>query len=768
MKGTNKTMVQRASVIAINSALSALALGSAGVQAAEGEAAVRELTEPSSTIEVGAGYVNRASRKFGEYNGLDNKGVYPIGEFDLRGGDPYDSDGSWRWRARGLDLGLRTRELSLDLGQQGRFRITGGYSESLRTQWDGYVTPYGGGGSTALTLGNYPAASARGATGATSWNNIQNAAPAAAILARLSSFDIETQRNRVELGFGLNLTPEYEVKASIRHETKDGTKLTGAAFGGFRGAFLPEPIDYVTDQIEASIGYAGKALHWQVGYFGSVFKNDVNVWTAANPFAGNALATAAADRIYLGSMPDNEFHQLNLSGGYKFSPTTRLTLAAGYGRGTQNAAYAITPGTGFVPVGSLNGEVIRSNIDAKLTMRPVTGLNLALAYKYDDRDNRTASNGYAHGEADAPTTIPNPIPANSSLLHVNEPLSRRLQQISFDADYQVARGQAVKAAYEWQQIRRECGGPETDCFDTATTRENTLRIEYRNNMSPTLTGRLGYAYSDRTTSEYSDPSPSAGARRSFLAPRQRDKIRSAISFVPAEALSLQASIDYNRDRYTDTRYGLKDSHSWAANFDVAYAIGDDTSLTAFYSYEDLRNRIDGNAATVPGTAPAPATCGTILGTTQPVNAARDPCRDWFMTGSDKVHTFGIGFVHKGLLGGRMELKGDLVYTEAKSPVDLTGATYYSDGTNLIYVPATSFPNATSKMIDLRLSAKYALSPASAIRVGYQYRRLSGEDWQWDAYRDAGITAVQAFVGTGIQAPHYDVHAIGVAYMHSFR
>ncbi len=110
MKTKNESFAVRASVIAVQSALVALAAMSAA-QAAEADDAARRLTQPTNVIEVGAGYVSDDSAKFGEYNGLSNKGIYGIFNFDLRGGGDYDSGDATRWRATGTDLGLETRDI---------------------------------------------------------------------------------------------------------------------------------------------------------------------------------------------------------------------------------------------------------------------------------------------------------------------------------------------------------------------------------------------------------------------------------------------------------------------------------------------------------------------------------------------------------------------------------------------------------------------------------------------------------------------------------
>jgi len=139
----------RASVGASAGALATLALG---MPAQAAGTSVAELTEPASTVEAGVGSVSRSSFKFGEYNGLQDRGPFAIGNLDLRGGGRYDSDDTSRWAIQGRDLGLDTRSLSLDYGKQGRFRFGIGYDELRRNYSDSYQTPYLGVGSSNFVL----------------------------------------------------------------------------------------------------------------------------------------------------------------------------------------------------------------------------------------------------------------------------------------------------------------------------------------------------------------------------------------------------------------------------------------------------------------------------------------------------------------------------------------------------------------------------------------------------------------------------------------
>ena len=94
--------------------------------------------------------------------------------------------------------------------------------------------------------------------------------------------------------------------------------------------------------------------------------------------------------------PSNNFQQLNLNGGYALAAKTKLTGGLSYARNTQNDPFVydsymmITP-----PVSnSLNGLVVNTHADLKLVDQTTNDLALSAGIKYDQRDNRTASNLY--------------------------------------------------------------------------------------------------------------------------------------------------------------------------------------------------------------------------------------------------------------------------------------------------------------------------------------------------------------------------------------
>ncbi len=801
MRSLQSRFTMRSLATAVHAALAALALGP-GVAAAE-EDEVIDLTRPVSSVEVGALNVSKDSAKFGEYSGLNEKGGYAIGNFQLYGRG--DEASAFRWRLFGSNLGLDSRSVQGDAGNQGRWRVTFGYDQLPRNYTDEYVTLWRGGGSSELRLPDgYPAAatrlSATNSAGAllANWNNIQSpnatatstgGGPAFVIPANLERFDVGTERKRGNAGVSVVLGPGWEFRAGVKHEEKDGTKLTGVNIGRFSGvsALLPEPISSTTDQFEAAFAFAGKQGHFNVGYYGSLFRNDIGLWTVENPGANNAVLNNVAR---LQSYPDNQLHQLNFSGGWKFSPATRLLVSGAWSRMTQNDDFIANPvgATWVVPEASSHAKVINTNLLARVTSQLTKDLNLLAAVRYDDRKNKTPIEEFFTTGGDT---------AGASTRFENEPINRRLQQVNLEADYRLGRGQGVRGEYEWQEIKRSSSAEESP-FRADRTRENTLRAVYRNSLSESVTGRISYAYSERRVSEYipgnprpeSPPAPLpaadpllAGFEQFFLADRDRHKLRSAVNFQANDAVSVQGTLDYNRDTYPSSQYGLKESKSWVFGVDSALAVNERLSFNVFYTYEDMKMQLDSLAIArgvttttlVPHVSGPPCAPYTNAAGTLPDDYFTDPCRQWTESQGDKIHTLGVGARYRGLLAGRLELSGELAYSKAKTPIAVMGGTYYNtavpnSSTGNVFVAAESFQDITSEFTQLRLTGTYALDKRSAVRVMYMYGRLKSSDWAYDAYANSilGVLAVQNYIGPGITSPNYNVNVIGVSYIYRFR
>ena len=208
----------------------------------------------SGTVDVGGGYVSDSSSKFGEYNGLNKKGGFFIGDFSAR----YRGEDAAYWNVDASNLGLDSRSLNAEGGKQGKSKLMLKYEELPHFISDSAQTPFIGNGGASLKLpAGFPASTT-------------TLMPLASTLRQV---DLETQRK--ELGVGGSWTPacawEYAVK--FRHETHEGTIGTAGAFF-VTASQLVRPVDYVTDQMDASASYAGTRLQAKLAYYGSRFSNN--------------------------------------------------------------------------------------------------------------------------------------------------------------------------------------------------------------------------------------------------------------------------------------------------------------------------------------------------------------------------------------------------------------------------------------------------------------------------------------------------------------
>lgn len=529
MKTNQEKFSRHLLVVAIQSAL---LLGASTAAFADDEIdPVLAMTRPGNYVEVGMIYISDDSTKFGEYNGLADKGFYGSLDFLLSGGGFYDSEDASRWTITGTDLGLDSRELTAEVGVQGKYRLTFGYDELRHNQNEGYQTPYLGVGSDNLTLpGNWlqPRVPHVNATGV-NFRGLSPAAsqgpalingvltqPTAAQLAIMQDIvnsdvpafrnvDLGTKRQRIDGGFSYQLTPAWSVKVSAQNENKDGLRAQNSVTNLVRefAAVLPEAVDSTTQQYNMSVNYVANQAHMEFSYYGSLYDNDVKsmTWQDINDLTKTST---------MSTTPSNEFHQFNFTGGYRFAPQTNLVFNAGYATATQDDTFLNDPALPLgLPVTSLDGEVVTTSFNAKLTTRPTDGLNLIFGYKYDDRDNNTAVERYIfqdinEARASAASAFnavlglaPNTLGSNINI-YENRPYSKTLNQFDASADYNIAPGHSLRAAYQYQQIERDCSGSWINCADAPKTEDNIGLIEWRATISNTVHSTMTYTYSDRS------------------------------------------------------------------------------------------------------------------------------------------------------------------------------------------------------------------------------------------------------------------------------
>jgi len=577
------TLTVRASVAVVRGGLIAMALA-ACAGSAEAQSTQKPTPKPTGTVEVGVGDVSQGSYKAGEYNGLQNKGIFVVGNLDLRGGPSYDGASGVRWRIKGTDLGLETRSLSAQVGVQGRFRFTFGYDELRKNRSDSYQTPYSGAGTNVLTLpATWQVPTVAGSSGGNTAVNVVSArglvktiggasyistatnsptmgalltpnatqlaqvyAAADADLPTFHTVDLFTTRTRFDAGVNLIFNERWGFDASVRPEHKDGMKPMGTvsrSTGGDISTVIPDLINTDTDQINVSLNFKGKKSFAQAGYYGSFFKNNVPFMSWQN-WATGPTGTGTLNTI--SSTPGNQFNQFSVTGGINLSSTTKLVATGSYARNAQNDAFVTDATTVVVPVTSLNGLVVTTAFNVKLTARPAKSLSLIAAYKFDDRDNRTPVRIYQYADAGEVATPSIQFPAGpnnpygailAQNANANRPYSRRVNQVNLDADYALAKGQWIKGSYQFEKIDRSCTGTWIACVDVPTTNEHTLRADWRAHAGERVTARVGYAYSMRSAPNYNENAFLALVPYANVSPVGASAGVTALSFMTANGWS---------------------------------------------------------------------------------------------------------------------------------------------------------------------------------------------------------------------------------------
>ncbi len=351
-------------------------------------------------------------------------------------------------------------------------------------------------------------------------------------LADFQSITLSTKRQKQSYSASYELSTRWSVNVGMQREDKKGLKPLGvvnSSNGGYaaeNSVIIPQVIDTTTDQYTAAVNFKGEKSFLSLAYFGAMFENRAKAMTLDNPY-GTGTYNGVTQTGYgissatISAEPDSRFNQFRLTGGYDLGATTRLVADAAYSRNGQNSSYVLDAGmfatpTGaagaavnngtVVPTNSANGLVVNRSLDLKLTARPLAALSLDAAYKYDDRDNQTPVNTYAWYDAGVKmfgtpgsvlngATIPG-IPTGTGLyggvnIVANRPYSKKVNDLSADADYTVLRGHAVKVGLEWQSIDRSCTGTWIDCAAADTSRETTGRLEYRYRPGGDFSGRIG-------------------------------------------------------------------------------------------------------------------------------------------------------------------------------------------------------------------------------------------------------------------------------------
>ena len=679
----------------IFSALGALATASASLAAAVDTSAWKCSAcpfekGPSGTVEVGLGNVSDESAKFTDMSGLE-KGSYLV----LGGSARLRDESGFFGSLSASELGLDTRSLSGQLGQEGLFTARLSYDKLPRRFADGAATPYLGNGGNLLTL---PAGYPRDTTGLMP------------LATTLQPLQLGYDRSRVDGGLRWIGGEHWTYRVNARRDERNGTRPGAGAFFATT-AQLAVPLDHVTNQIEVSASYVGQPLQATLSYQLSNFRNGQAALSFANPFT----PVAGASRGQLALAPDNEFHQLAASVGYDLNAMFRASADIAVGRMTQNAAYlplTLTPGLAAslpaLPASSLDGRADTFNAALRVTIvPPIEGLRLNASYTRDVRDSDNVAQSFPAVSTDMFVGL-RPV--------TNTPLSFFQDRLKFVADYRASSRLKASAGIEYDSRERSYS-------EVVTTRETTVwgRIagQPRDDLSMSLKlSRSNRGHSDYGVSTWTDDPQNPLLRKFNLAKRDRQAGAARVDWTATEKLSLGVGIEGTQDDYSESVIGLTDGRSLSLNVDAAYAVTDKTQLRAFAQAETMHTR--------------------------QVGSQLFASPDWTGRIRDRFSVVGVGVKHLAM-GDKLELGADLTVSRARS------VTLVDTGT-----ATDPFPDTTTSMDRLKVTATYQLKDNLSLVGSLWHERYDAADWRLDGVRPDTVPYLLAF---GQQAPQYRVNVV---------
>lgn len=713
-----------------------------------------EIVEPkpvyTSTIELGIGWQSQDSFKFGEFNGLTDRGAFVIGNLRISRRDAWDSGGTTYWTLTGTNLGLSSRNIGFEYGKQGSFKIFASFDQTPKYLLDDARTPYIlNATGTNLTLPAGWVASDREVSQLTQLN------------ASLNPVNIKHDRQKFGGGFTWNIDKHWTFTTKFTHETKEGTRTVAAIFGENggdpAGAIIPEPIDYVTNNFDIILQYSGDRAMFSLSYNLSKFDDKNTSLVFQNMFASSSWDVNAGFPGGFGQMalpPDNKASRITLSGGYLFSPKTRATVNVMYSHATQNdpfLPYTVNPLLATpipLPASSLMGEIDTLMVQLGLSSRLSSRLTLNVQFRFEDRDNNTPQNVYikAANDSRGQGTL------NSSLARINLPYDREQLRFKADLGYRLSSKVRLAILYTYEQLERTFA-------EVAKTKEHLFEGKVRFTPSTKTFGWLGISFADRNgtgyidnflflashTPEFLGPNPEDEfenhplIRKFFIADREQLKFSGAFNWLPSNEVTIGLFGSFINNEYNNTVLGLTENTTASGTFDVAFMPSEVITYHAYVTYESLEYDQAGVSH-----RPFPPLNDLFNLATQ----------GWTANTHDKVVTFGFGFDWQAIKD-KLKFVADFTYSNANTEHFLTG------GTTVTFL---QLPDLKSKLVAVEAKMDYQYRPNITIRASYWFQDLEVTDWALDG---VDPDTMRRIVGLGNQSPSYNVHILGFSTIFDF-
>ncbi|WP_423840386.1 MtrB/PioB family decaheme-associated outer membrane protein [Vibrio mytili] len=489
----------------------------------------------------------------------------------------YEDDGFYH-RIVVDDLGLERFMVQWELGEYDGLRFLGSYNQTPYYWNRSSLSAYHGGGTT-LTSGE------------------------------LSKYEQEVRRDTFK--FELKYTPNTPWKpyASMKHEHKEGTASLYTAsipnYGSGPG-FIPKAVDHETLNTQVGLSYMEELWLIDVAYRGSFFRNDASALYfggVSNPYANQ-----------FSYEPDNDFHQLSVSGNYRLNQQT-LNGRILWSQATSDAGlrpYSSSPTNSDTFHGETNTWQISADYHNKLSRQTAFKLSADFLDKDDDSDRSDVVGS------------------------TRDSYDRTKTKLEATVTHRVDRDLKVNAGYDYTQDKREYA-------DRERTNEQSLSLgaRYRPEGPWQVGGKLSYAFRDGSSwQSYGSDSPNL--RQYYMADKNRVEIRADGSYDISPDVQVITELWYGNDDYAKPDIGLSEGEDYGYDLSVNFNLAEDLSGHVFFNQQMIRSE---------------------------QQLANSDVADWNRYKAklkDDITTVGFGVSQSGLLENKLSLSFDYTYSQADS------------------------------------------------------------------------------------------------------
>ena len=568
-------------------------------------------------------------------------------------------------------------------------------------------------------------------------------------------FELRHRRDTAAVGVNFMPTTAIDIDARFLSSRRTGEQPWGASFAFNTALEVPQPLDQRTNDVGLGASWAGQRATFRVGWDGSWFNNGIHSLTFDNPIRvtdfSNGLAPPAGPYDPSGysngngaaqgrqaMAPGNMMHVVSGVGMYRLPGTWRSTLngTVQLTSQTQNemlipwttnsvinqtGVFAAFPGLVELPRPTAEAEARGINTLLNLSARPSRRVNLAVRYRYNERDVQTPlfdARHYVRFDAA-------PVDSASSVTH------------QFDTSRHVLDANASFTPVNWGTLRIGYGHEAIERHGRgfADVAENVVRLSFDTYTSQFFTVRASFDAGVRRGEGVVETHPVSETEDLLLitgeggtqptlryydeADRDRKRGSVVVTVFPRDTFEVYAQFAGTWDAFrpddevavdpsrAGELFGLhnQDVWSWNAGLNVhptdVVAFGASYGRDRYHSFQRSRNA-----------NPPPDPTWT------------DPTRDWTLDNDD----------HISLFGAYVDILRALANTDMRFAYDLTDSnnSFVHGGPRVAALTAVDqfipLPDVDHTWHRLTADVQYFFSSRVGVGLGYYFDKLDIADY----------------------------------------